>query len=107
MPKNKKPAGGRAAKNFEPRYGAKSSYQDRKRRPGESSAGQTGSRSAGHRGHRPEEATDASPKRRWNAQERAGRAEARAIRTHSHDDRPARSQGDRPAPFVRRSSAAG
>ena len=97
MPKNKKPAGGRAAKNFEPRYGAKSSYQDRKRRPGESSAGQTGSRSAGHRGHRPEEATDASPKRRWNAQERAGRAEARAIRTHSHDDRPARSQGDRPA----------
>ena len=97
MPKNKKPAGGRAAKNFEPRYGAKSSYQDRKRRPGESSAGQTGSRSAGHRGHRPEEATDASPKRRWNAQERAGRAEARAIRTHSHDDRPSRSQGDRPA----------
>ncbi|WP_347977614.1 DEAD/DEAH box helicase [Microbacterium sp. ProA8] len=95
MPKNKKPAGGRAAKNFEPRYGAKSSYQDRKRRPGESSAGQTGSRSAGHRGHRPEEA-DASPKRRWNAQERAGRGEARAIRTHAHDDRPARSQGDRP-----------
>jgi superfamily II DNA/RNA helicase len=98
VPKNKKPAGGRAAKNFEPRYGAKSSYQDRKRRPGESSAGQTGSRSAGHRGHRPEEAaTDASPKRRWNAQERAGRGEARAIRTHARDDRPVRSQGDRPA----------
>ncbi|KAF2420642.1 DEAD/DEAH box helicase [Microbacterium sp. B35-30] len=95
MPKNKKPAGGRPAKNFEPRYGAKSSYQDRKRRPGESSAGQTGSRSAGHRGHRPEEA-DASPKRRWNAQERAGRGEARAIRTHARDDRPARSYDDRP-----------
>ena len=33
--KSKKPAGGRAAKNFEPRYGSKTSYQDRKRRPGE------------------------------------------------------------------------
>ncbi|MFK4835476.1 DEAD/DEAH box helicase [Microbacterium sp. ZW T2_14] len=96
MPKNKKPAGGRAAKNFEPRYGAKSSYQDRKRRPGESSSGQAGSRSAGHRGHRPAE-TDAVAKGRWNAQERAGRDEARAIRTHARDDRPARSQGDRPA----------
>ncbi|GAA5083822.1 hypothetical protein GCM10025760_00910 [Microbacterium yannicii] len=95
MPKNKKPAGGRAAKNFEPRYGAKSSYQDRKRRPGESSSGQAGSRSAGHRGHRPTE-TDAVAKGRWNAQERAGRDEARAIRTHARDDRPARSQGDRP-----------
>ena len=48
MPKNKKPAGGRAAKNFEPRYGAKTSYQDRKRRPGESSAG--GHSSDGRRG---------------------------------------------------------
>ena len=31
MPKSKKPAGGRAAKNFEPRYGEKTAYQDRKR----------------------------------------------------------------------------
>jgi hypothetical protein len=38
MPKSKKPAGGRPAKNFEPRYGAKTSFQDRKRRPGEASA---------------------------------------------------------------------
>ncbi|MCC2032956.1 DEAD/DEAH box helicase [Microbacterium allomyrinae] len=96
MPKNKKPAGGRPAKNFEPRYGAKTSYQDRKRRPGESSTGQVGSRSAGHRGHRPGETTDAAPKRRWNAQERAGRDEARGIRTHSRDERPARSFDDRP-----------
>src|SRR6188474_2084402 len=83
MPKSKKAAGGRPAKNFEPRYGAKTSYQDRKRRPGEASAGKPGSKSAGHRGHRPEETTDAAPKRRWTAQERAGRDESRGIRTHA------------------------
>ncbi|MEV7694415.1 DEAD/DEAH box helicase [Microbacterium sp. NPDC089189] len=94
MPKNKKPAGGRAAKNFEPRYGAGTSFQDRKRRPGEASAGTAGSKSPGHRGHRPAETEGAAPKRRWNAQERAGRDEARGIRTHSRD---ARSFGDRPA----------
>ena len=34
MPKNKKPAGGRAAKNFEPRYGEKkTSFHDRTERP--------------------------------------------------------------------------
>ena len=43
MPKSKKPAGGRPAKNFEPRYGAKTSFQDRKRRPGDASAGKPGS----------------------------------------------------------------
>jgi hypothetical protein len=43
MPKNKKPAGGRPAKNFEPRFGAKKS--------GGPSAG---SRSPGHRGFRAE-----------------------------------------------------
>ena len=32
MPKNKKPAGGRPAQNFEPRYGDKPAFQDRKRR---------------------------------------------------------------------------
>ncbi|GAB3603118.1 DEAD/DEAH box helicase [Microbacterium aureliae] len=103
-PKNKKPAGGRAAKNFEPRYGAKTSFQDRKRRPGESSSGKPGSRSAGHRGHRPEAAESAQPKRRWTAQERAGRDEARGIRTHARDgaarrpseNRPRRSFDDRP-----------
>ncbi|GAA2981098.1 superfamily II DNA/RNA helicase [Microbacterium terrae] len=93
MPKNKKPAGGRAAKNFEPRYGAKTSFQDRKRRPGESSAGKTGSKSPSHRGYRPEE-TDAAPKRRWSSQEKAGRDAARGIRTHANGDRPSRD--DRP-----------
>ena len=74
MPKSKKPAGGRAAKNFEPRYGEKTAYQDRKRRPGTSSAGKPGSKSPSHRGYRPETAeSDAAPKRRWTAQERAGK----------------------------------
>ncbi|GAA1467346.1 DEAD/DEAH box helicase [Microbacterium thalassium] len=89
MPKNKKPAGGRAAKNFEPRYAAKTSYQDRKRRPGESSAGKAGSKSPNHRGYRAEQA-ESAPKRRWSAQEKAGRDEARAIRSQDRarrDDR--------------------
>ena len=57
MPKNKKPAGGSRAQSFEPRYGAKkTSYQDAKRRPGQSSAGKPGSKSPSHRGYRPEAA---------------------------------------------------
>ena len=98
MPKNKKPAGGRA-QNFEPRYGNKTSYQDAKRRPGQSSAGKPGSKSAGHRGYRPAEAEAPAKKQRWTAQERAGRDEARGIRTHARSDagdRPARSYDDRP-----------
>ena len=92
MPKNKKPAGGRA-QNFEPRYGKKTSYQDAKRRPGAASAGKPGSRSAGHRGHRPEtdaDATTAPAKKRWTSQEKAGRDAARGIRTHASGDRPRR-----------------
>ena len=105
MPKSKKAAGGRPAKNFEPRYAAKTGDQDRKRRPGDATAVKPGSKSPSHRGHRPEESTDAAPKRRWTAQERAGRDEARGIRTYSQgarddrarrDDRPARSYDDRP-----------
>ena len=99
MPKNKKPAGGRA-QNFEPRYGNKTSYQDAKRRPGQSSAGKPGSKSAGHRGYRAAEADAPAKKQRWTAQERAGRDEARGIRTHARSDagdRPARSYDDRPA----------
>ena len=103
MPKSKKPAGGRA-QNFEPRYGAKTSYQDAKRRPGQSSAGKPGSKSPSHRGYRPAEAaaSGAAPKQRWSAQERAGRDEARGIRSRANgdrprrDDRPARSFDDRP-----------
>ncbi|MCR2784653.1 MULTISPECIES: DEAD/DEAH box helicase [unclassified Microbacterium] len=99
MPKSKKPAGGRPAKNFEPRYGAKTSYQDRKRQPGDASTGTTGSKSPSHRGYRPDTAaTGEAPKRRWTAQEKVGREEARTIRTHSQgDDRPRRSFDDRPA----------
>ncbi|WP_243076110.1 DEAD/DEAH box helicase [Microbacterium sp. SS28] len=115
MPKNKKPAGGRPAKNFEPRYGEKTSYQDRKRRPdagasARSADSRPGSKSPSHRGYRPD-AAEAPGKRRWTAQERAGRDEAQGIRTHNgaspkghgdrprygRDDRPARSYDDRPA----------
>ena len=88
MPKNKKPAGGSRAQSFEPRYGAKkTSYQDAKRRPGQSSAGKPGSKSPSHRGYRPEPAADEAPakKQRWSAQERAGRDEARGIRNHARD----------------------
>ncbi|MGX1702254.1 DEAD/DEAH box helicase [Microbacterium sp. NPDC055357] len=102
MPKNKKPAGGRPAKNFEPRYGEKKkgSYQDRKRRPdaaapGRASANKPGSKSPHHRGYRPAETDAAEPKRRWSAQEKAGRDEARGIRTHARSDRP-RFDEDRP-----------
>jgi len=75
MPKNKKPAGGRPARNFDPHYAAKT-----KHRPGESSAGKPGSRSPGHRGYRAAEPESSAPKRRWTAQEKAGRDESRAIR---------------------------
>ncbi|WP_454117747.1 DEAD/DEAH box helicase [Microbacterium lacticum] len=109
MPKNKKPAGGRA-QSFEPRYGAKKTSRfasraegaDAKRRPGQSSAGKPGSKSPSHRGYRPETEESTPKKHRWGAQERAGRDEARGIRAHAHgdrprrDDRPVRSYDDRP-----------
>ncbi|MBS0022945.1 DEAD/DEAH box helicase [Microbacterium paraoxydans] len=109
MPKNKKPRGGRAAANFEPRYGAKkTSFHERHRtapaRDGarderstradagdrRSTAGydrRPGSRSPGHRGYRPEEAESGAPKRRWTSQERAGRDEARGIRNRAESGR--------------------
>jgi superfamily II DNA/RNA helicase len=94
MPKNKKPAGGRPAQNFDPRRGAKPNYQDAKRRGDArpaTGADKPGSRSPGHRGYRPE-ADEAPAKRRWTAQEKAGRDEARAIRSRGdaprRDDRP-------------------
>jgi superfamily II DNA/RNA helicase len=101
MPKNKKPAGGRPAKNFEPRRGEKTPYQDRKRQgtSTEARSQKPGSRSAGHRGFRAGTSTDESgaPKARWTSAQRAGREEARGIRTHAHGDRPARSFDERPA----------
>ena len=98
MPKNKKPAGGSRAQSFEPRYGAKkTSYQDAKRRPGQSSAGKPGSKSPSHRGYRPEAEEAAPKKQRWSAQERAGRDEARGIRSQAQGDRPRRDdRSDRP-----------
>ncbi|MEY4039486.1 MAG: hypothetical protein RLZZ52_354 [Actinomycetota bacterium] len=77
MPKNKKPAGGRPAKNFEPRYGAK--------KTGGPSAG---SRSPGHRGFR-EESTEAPRKNRWNSEDRDARRGAPA------GERPAYNRGER------------
>jgi superfamily II DNA/RNA helicase len=103
MPKNKKPAGGRPSKNFEPRTGAKAG------RPSRPAASKPGSKSPGHRGYRPDEAP--APKRRWDAAERAERAagrDDRAPRTErderprfNRDDRAPRTErpayGDRPA----------
>ncbi|GAA1829519.1 hypothetical protein GCM10009750_11380 [Agromyces salentinus] len=91
MPKNKKPAGGRPAKNFDPSYAK-----------GGKSATKPGSRSAGHRGHRPEEVDAPRAKDRWSRDERvsAGRSphradrdgrDERAPRSFDRNDRPARS----------------
>ncbi|PPF67485.1 RNA helicase [Rathayibacter tritici] len=92
MPKNKKPAGGRPAKNFEPnRFGAssgKSQLGGRSRFP----AAKPGSRSEGHRGFRPID-ENAPKKARWNADERAARATERTerpARGYDRDERPAR-----------------
>jgi hypothetical protein len=103
MPKSKKPAGGRPAKNFEPRYGEKKTpFHERSR----GAAGvKPGSKSPSHRGYRAAEEgsgpagapKSGAPKTRWTATQRAGRDEARGIRTHSSSDRPARSYDDRPA----------
>ncbi len=81
MPKNKKPAGGRA-QNFDPSY-AKGGH---KGRPAGSS-GKPGSRSPGHRGYRPEE--DAPRKERWTREERieSGRAPHRSQRDGRDDSR--------------------
>jgi len=80
MPKNKKPAGGRAAKNFEPRFGAKKS--------GGPSAG---SRSPGHRGFRAE-STEAPRKDRWNSADRDARRGAAA---GERSERPAYGRDER------------
>ena len=90
MPKNGKPKGGRPARNFEPRYGAKkTSFHDR--HAGGSDAADRGARRPGsvspkHRGYRPAEEGGA-PKQRWSAQERAGRDEARSIRNRAESGR--------------------
>lgn len=86
MPKNKKPAGGRPAKNFEPRYGAKKS--------GGPSAG---SRSPGHRGYRPE-STEAPRKNRWSNEDRDARRGVPAGERPVYGDRaPRGDRNERPA----------
>ncbi|NQX05707.1 DEAD/DEAH box helicase [Rathayibacter sp. VKM Ac-2856] len=118
MPKNKKPAGGRPAKNFEPnRFGASSGKSQLGGRP-RFAAPKSGSRSEGHRGYRPVD-ENAPKKARWNAEERAAkltergesrgesrgtdRGESRGYdrpaRSYDRDDRPARSydRTDRPS----------
>ena len=93
MPKNKKPAGGRPAKNFDPSY----ARGGRKGGPARSGSAKPGSRSVGHRGYRSEE-SDAPRKERWSRDERvaAGRTPHRALR-EGRDDRPQRDQSERPA----------
>ena len=86
MPKNKKPAGGRPAKNFEPRYGAK--------KTGGPSAG---SRSPGHRGFRAE-SNEAPRKNRWNSDDRDARRSAPAAERPAYGDRaPRGDRSERPA----------
>ncbi len=116
MPKNKKPQGGRPAKNFDPAYAKGGS----KGGPARAGSAKPGSRSAGHRGYRPEPA-DGPRKERWSRDERVasgrtphrgereGRDEGgrrdgrdgaeRASRPHYREDRAARGydRGDRPA----------
>ncbi|GAA1526188.1 superfamily II DNA/RNA helicase [Agromyces terreus] len=88
MPKNKKPAGGRPAKNFDPSY-AKGG------KPARHGSSKPGSRSAGHRGYRAEEAEAPRAKDRWSRDERvsAGRSPHRADRADRapRDDRAPRS----------------
>ncbi|MFC6356006.1 DEAD/DEAH box helicase [Luethyella okanaganae] len=86
MPKNKKPAGDRPAKNFDPSYA----------KGGSKGGPKAGSRSPGHRGFRADEG--APKKQRWNADERATRS---ASGTAGRFERPAYSErqdrSERPA----------
>jgi superfamily II DNA/RNA helicase len=80
MPKNKKPAGGRPSRNFDPHYA------DKKK------ATRPGSRSEGHRGYRPADDESAPKKRRWTSDERAARGvSASRPRGAQHDERGAHS----------------
>ncbi|QDZ15193.1 DEAD/DEAH box helicase [Humibacter ginsenosidimutans] len=78
MPKNQKPAG---RPNFDP-YAKKSNGQ---KTYGAKSGSKPGSRSAGHRGYRPEDA-DAPKKRRWTSDERAARGHAAERPRGTRDD---------------------
>ncbi len=85
MPKNKKPAGGRPAKNFDPRFAPKKSGP------------KVGSRSPGHRGYRVEE--EAPRKQRWNQDERDARRSAPAAggERYERSERPRYERSERPS----------
>ena len=93
MPKNKKPAGGRPARNFDPSYAKGGRKGGPAARHGSTSS-KPGSRSAGHRGYRPEEA-EAPRKERWSRDERVatGRSPHRAVR-EGRDERAPRESRD-------------
>ncbi|GAA2035083.1 hypothetical protein GCM10009819_19380 [Agromyces tropicus] len=96
MPKNRKPAGGRVARDFDP------ARQGARRTPGRGGSTQKpGSRSPKHRGHRPEDAESAKAPR-WTREERVakGRTEHRADRP-GRDDRRAERDDRGPRRFDR------
>ena len=99
MPKNKKPAGGRPARNFDPSYakGGRSGAPGSRHGASASSTRKPGSRSPGHRGYRPEE--EAPRKERWSRDERVatGRTPHRAVREGRDERAPRewRNDGDR------------
>ena len=91
MPKNKKPAGGRPAKNYVPK-GAGSTTRPSFGGARAAAGSKPGARSAGHRGFRPEEA---GRKDRWSPEERAARG-ARPERDERGSFAPREDRGDRP-----------
>ena len=98
MPKSKKPAGGRPAKNYDPNRAPKAGAAG-------SRGTKPGSRSPKHRGYRPEEEATA-PKRRWSADERSAKASVRGERPQSAErvtraDRVDRAERDERRPLVR------
>ncbi len=98
MPKSKKPAGGRPAKNFDPSRGGKTAGKSVGNAI-RAKAARPGSSSPKHRGWRPEE--DAPKKDRWNAAEREARSQQGERPSGRRDERPYREdrpvREDRPA----------
>ena len=93
MPKNKKPAGGRPAKDFTPRKSAGKNLGGKSPR----GAAAPGSRSPKHRGYQPEPVDAPAKKARWTADERAakGRTPDRRESSRRDEERPRREHGTR------------
>ena len=91
MPKSKKPAGGRPAKNFEPRYGEKKTLVPGPQAPHGVAAAKAGSRSPGHRGYRAAEEGRPRPGRQDALDREAARRPRRGPRhPHALAERPSR-----------------